>query len=262
MSQLINQEEFPEDNNFIFIHENKVFTNSLYIAKIFNKKHRHVLDAIQNSLVDDEFSRANFSAGVYKDKNNQDRPMVLLSRDGFSLIAMGFTGKKAREFKINFINKFNLMEKELNSRLLPIPKTQAEILLESAQMLVNIEREQKLIKEDLSEVHTKINEMLEYREKGFNKLFQLEKSKVLPLQASERAMIKIRVEEYVKASGQSFKDVWDSLYLQFRARTNINVNLLAKNRNMSKLDYIESIGKLPELFAIASTVLVLDRDSE
>lgn len=42
--------------------------------------------------------------------------MYIMNRDGFSLLAMGFTGKKALEWKLKYINAFNEMERQLRER--------------------------------------------------------------------------------------------------------------------------------------------------
>ncbi|EHG5469588.1 single-stranded DNA-binding protein [Campylobacter coli] len=54
--------------------------------------------------------------GKVKGKTRKDR-CYNLTRDGFSLLAMGFTGKKALQFKIAFINAFNEMEKLLQKEI-------------------------------------------------------------------------------------------------------------------------------------------------
>jgi Rha family phage regulatory protein len=70
--------------------------NSRDVAAMFDKRHDHVLDAI-NDIVSraDEENRPNFRAVEYKDAKGESRPCYLLTRDGFTFTAMGFTGAKA-----------------------------------------------------------------------------------------------------------------------------------------------------------------------
>lgn len=89
--------------------------SSLEIAEIFGKEHRDVLKAIRNTAEDcsEEFSQRNFALGSYLDAQNQSRPMYDLSRDGFTMLTMGFTGKAAAAFRESYIRQFNAMESRL-----------------------------------------------------------------------------------------------------------------------------------------------------
>jgi len=88
-------------------------TTSLNVAEVFGKQHQHVLRAIDRLEVPGEFAASNFGRGSYLDANNQPRPMYQITRDGFTLLAMGFTGKAAMQFKLAYISAFNAMENEL-----------------------------------------------------------------------------------------------------------------------------------------------------
>ncbi|EIQ8818259.1 Rha family transcriptional regulator [Campylobacter coli] len=94
--------------------DNIIFTNSLFVAKVFNKNHAHILRAIEN-LPQDEFNALNFNAVSYKASNGKINPCYNLTRDAFSLLVMGFTGEKAYKWKIEFIKAFNEMEKRLRN---------------------------------------------------------------------------------------------------------------------------------------------------
>ncbi|EAI8457692.1 phage antirepressor Ant [Campylobacter coli] len=96
------------------IKENKVFINSLDLAKVFNKNHRHILQTTKNQPQND-FTESNFILSTYKDKKGELRPCYNLTRDAFSLLVMGFTGEKAYKWKILFIKAFNEMEKRLRN---------------------------------------------------------------------------------------------------------------------------------------------------
>ncbi|EKE4133993.1 Rha family transcriptional regulator [Campylobacter coli] len=96
------------------IKENKVFINSLDLAKVFNKNHRHILQTTKNQPQND-FTESNFILSTYKDKKGELRPCYNLTRDGFSLLVMGLTGEKAYKWKVEFIKVFNEMEKRLRN---------------------------------------------------------------------------------------------------------------------------------------------------
>lgn len=87
--------------------------SSREIAKRFGKEHKDVLKAInnltaQNCAVTQMFFKSEYTAGTGK-----KYPMYLMNRDGFSLLAMGFTGKEAVQWKLKYIAAFNTMEKQL-----------------------------------------------------------------------------------------------------------------------------------------------------
>ena len=85
--------------------------NSLIVAKMFGKNHRDVLRAIKNIDCSEEFAQRNFALSKYKDSTGRKLPCVMMTRDGFTFLAMGFTGKKAAQFKEAYIKRFNEMEK-------------------------------------------------------------------------------------------------------------------------------------------------------
>lgn len=85
--------------------------SSLMVAKMFGKDHKSVLRAIKNMDCSEDFRRHNFAPSKYKDDRGKFQPCVTMTRDGFSFLAMGFTGKKAAQFKEAYIRRFNEMEK-------------------------------------------------------------------------------------------------------------------------------------------------------
>lgn len=108
----------------------EIFANSLQIAEVFEKNHSHILRTIDN-LPNDEFKSSNFKYDSYFDKKSEQRRMINLTRDGFSLLVMGFTGEKAYRWKIEFIKAFNKMEamiKEAKNSDLNLQSKFAEIL--------------------------------------------------------------------------------------------------------------------------------------
>ncbi|HGJ5872396.1 Rha family transcriptional regulator [Arsenophonus apicola] len=109
---------YPE----VIIHNDKVVTTSMAIADYFQKAHDNVLKKIRSVIADCDYDYhvVNFNemfldVEVAKGAKRKS-PYYQLTRDGFVLIAMGFTGKKALQWKINYINAFNRMETELNKK--------------------------------------------------------------------------------------------------------------------------------------------------
>jgi len=96
---------------------NQTTTTSLNIAHVFGKEHKNVLQAIERLEVPEEFNRLNFQPVEYHDAKGEKRPMVQITRDGFTILVMGFTGPKAMKFKLAYIDAFNRMEEELHRRI-------------------------------------------------------------------------------------------------------------------------------------------------
>ena len=86
--------------------------SSREIALHFQKKHSHVLAEIKRiqQLAPKEFNEPNFWLVTYKDAKGEERPCFQITRDGFSLLAMGFTGKAAILWKLRYIEAFNALE--------------------------------------------------------------------------------------------------------------------------------------------------------
>lgn len=101
----------------VVVSDGKVTTTSLKIAEVFGKKHCDVLRAVESLQVPDGFGKRNFASTEYEWKNNLGKivksKMYNITRDGFTLLVMGFTGAAAMRFKIAYLEEFNRMEAEL-----------------------------------------------------------------------------------------------------------------------------------------------------
>lgn len=99
--------------------DGKVVVSSRVVAQDFGKQHKHVLEAIKNlelQLNTVEFS-ALFIESKYKATNGKMNKEYLLTRDGFSLLVMGFTGKEALQWKLKYIEAFNKMEEMIKNQV-------------------------------------------------------------------------------------------------------------------------------------------------
>lgn len=105
-------------NGLVMVNHDQVVTTSLKVAEYFRKPHKDVLKSIRTLECSTEFTRRNFSPCFYFSelRNNVKRklPMYYMTRDGFTLLVMGFTGKIAARFKEAYINAFNEMERKLS----------------------------------------------------------------------------------------------------------------------------------------------------
>ena len=103
-------------NDLVSVSNGKVVVTSKQVSDHFGKVHRQILRDIRDLISDSgEFGQYSFVLSSYKSLQNKELPCYEMTRDGFSLLAMGFTGKKAIEWKIKYINAFNKMEAEILS---------------------------------------------------------------------------------------------------------------------------------------------------
>jgi Rha family phage regulatory protein len=100
-------------NQLVFVDENQAVTTSLIVAEVFGKGHDKVLRDIREMECSMEFRFANFGESTYLNSQNKEMPMYLLNQKGFTLLAMGYTGKEAMKYKEAYIDEFERMETEL-----------------------------------------------------------------------------------------------------------------------------------------------------
>ncbi|ELG7791537.1 Rha family transcriptional regulator [Escherichia coli] len=103
----------------IAIVDGQAVTSSLAVADFFSKRHDDVLKKIRTLECSASFTARNFSVSDYTDCTGRKLPCYQITRDGFAFLAMGFTGKRAAQFKEAYINAFNQMEKQLSKPSVP-----------------------------------------------------------------------------------------------------------------------------------------------
>jgi Rha family phage regulatory protein len=110
------KELIPKDEYGVFADTNDTArADSLFVAEFFEKYHKHVLRDIAKitdpkSGLSEDFGRLNFGPTSYVDSLNRKQKAYALTRDGFTMLAMGYTGAKAMRFKELYIRRFNEME--------------------------------------------------------------------------------------------------------------------------------------------------------
>ncbi len=107
------------------------------VAEVFGKAHKDVLRVISRISVDLEqnFNERNFAPVEYTDEKGEKRPAYSLTRDAFSLVVMGFTGKAALAWKVKFIEAFNAMEAALKHPTHKKSKEKKAKLIEATRAL-------------------------------------------------------------------------------------------------------------------------------
>ena len=111
------KELIPKDEYGIFAdNHDTARVDSLFVADFFEKEHKNVVREIERLTASDsglsqEFNALNFERITYRDSRGRTQRAYAMTRDGFVLLVMGFTGQKALKFKELYIKRFNEMEK-------------------------------------------------------------------------------------------------------------------------------------------------------
>lgn len=215
--------------------------SSRQIAESFGKEHKHVLTAIRQILVAENSATKFFHETAF-DYRGQKFPEYLMNRDGFTLLAMGFTGKAALEWKLKYIQAFNEMEKKLATR----STSQLQDLSPELQYLIKLERQQNQQAKQLEQVNDRLDAACE----AFSLSAGPDWKKVCQNVISSVAM---------KHGGtdDDFEAVWNEIY-EAMERRGFNLELRVSNaksramkngicksdvRKISKAKIIESGGK-------------------
>lgn len=231
-------------NQLVIIQNRQAVTTSLQVAESFEKRHDNVLREIEGLLKIEE-AQNYFHKGVYEHpQNKQEYPMFYMNRDGFTLLAMGFTGQKAIQFKLAYIKAFNEMERQLTQ------PTTAELIAMMAQQGVEQERRLNIVEEKTAQLEEKqdnINEILtlnttEWRKKATTILNKI---------AVERGGF----NEYRNVRNESYE------LLEQRGRCKLDIRLTNRKKEMalngaskskidkvSKIDVIADDGRLTEIY--------------
>ena len=122
-------------NQLVFRKNDQILTSSRNVARDFKKEHRVVLKAIDDLLKEGvALNNADlfYETTYIHEQNKQKYREYLMNRDGFTLLVMGFTGKKATEFKLKYIEAFNEMERQLQ------PQSIEDLIIMQAQSMKEI----------------------------------------------------------------------------------------------------------------------------
>lgn len=234
----------------------QALTNSLLVAKSFGKEHKHVLDSIRKLIEGCAEISADpmFEETSYVNKQNgQTYPMYLMNRDGFTLLVMDFKGKKAMQFKLEYINAFNNMEAQIKAS--QKPKSQLEILQMSINQLVEQEHRLSSVERDVAETKKEIEEMKQERIENGKLLLEAEVSGNNVPEISMRNKIRRLVNQYAAATNTSQRDIWHDIYNNLYYAYGISINSYKDKDCKTKLDIAEKHGFLGKMFDIVSKMV-------
>ena len=234
-------------NNLVIMKERQAVTTSLQVADGFEKRHSDVIRAIEDKLSSTQNCvqyQSMFANGSYKDASGKQNKMYYMNRDGFTFIAMGFTGNKADNFKLLYIDAFNEMENHIKQEM------NMENLSPELQMFGLMHK--ALANQELA------TKRLESKVDGISDLITLE------TKDWRKEVNGIIRKIAVKQGGfDRFSEVGSESYrtLEEKARCSLNIRLENRQKNMiaqgvgkaavkrlNKLDIIEEDHRLKEIY--------------
>lgn len=240
---------------------NQALTNSLLVAEKFGKNHSDVVRAVDNLLEksNDPDFQCNAKMDVHKmfssymedipQPNGGMKPAkrYVMNRDGFTLLTMGFTGKKALRFKLEYISAFNAMEAMLKELQKPLSSVQMFAL----QANINLEHEQRI-----SNVEQKLEELTKEREESTKQLLSVSVSVETVPEISLRDKIRQLVNKYSASANVSPRDVWHKVYELLYYRYHVSINSYKKkNKRETSLEVAERNGLLDKIYTIISSMI-------
>ena len=212
--------------------------SSIQVAEDFEKEHRSILRTIDDlkSEVDPAQNCASLfiESSYVHPKNKQTYRCYNLTRDGFSLLVMGFTGKKALEWKLKYIEAFNLMEQKIRERYSDISP--------QLQFLIDMERKQKQLEKKQEELENKIADISEIRDNTIKATFEYGRISS-ELQKSISKTVKIRCID-ICGTAQMYeavhKSIENTIYSDIKKRFEVSsYRELAYNQFADALLFIE-----------------------
>lgn len=178
--------------DLVIMKDRQAVTTSLNLAESFEKQHKHVLrdiDALEKDV--SNFGQM-FVEGNEPDSYGRDRRVIYMNRDGFTILAMGFTGKKALQFKLKYIDAFNQMEEHIKENQMQLPSDPMEILKltfeaqentnkkvkEVENRVSNLEENTVLSAGDYGYISRRINQRVAEVARGFGNITQEQRGKL------------------------------------------------------------------------------------
>ncbi|MDC7127675.1 Rha family transcriptional regulator [Bacteroides caccae] len=211
-------------NNLVFRGaDNQALTNSLLVAEKFGKEHKRVMQDIREMGCSALFREHNFVLSSYLSRQNKETPMYVMTKDGFTLLVMSYTGEKAMKFKEDYIAAFNAME--------------------------------KAIKEDYTRALSDMNQrikVIEERRTCFEGLPS--PAEELP-KMSQRDCIRSLVNKIARATSTNQSNIWHKVYNHLYYRYHISIRSYKKKYpEENNLDIAERNGLLPRIYTIVSNM--------
>ncbi|MDC0761676.1 Rha family transcriptional regulator [Brevibacillus sp. AG] len=213
-------------DKLVFIGNGKVVTDSLLVAEKFGKTHDNVLRDIRNLDCSSEFRLLNFEESIYTNERGRVYPKVDMTRDGFTFLVMGYTGKDAGRFKEDYIKAFNLLEQTIAQQTQP-QLTTMEMVAFLANQAVQKEKEDARRDQELKALKS-----------GFETIT------VNLTAVPDAAKVVDLINEYSRWTRMGHNEIYNRIYDTMKDQHGINVlERVQRERDKINADRIKSIGR-------------------
>lgn len=196
-------------NQLVIMQDHQAVTTSLQVAEVFTKNHQHVLrdlDSLKEGV--QNWTDLFWEDSYVHPQNKQTYRMIYMNRDGFTLLAMGFTGKEALQFKLNYINAFNKMEQSAHQ---PRVLTEKEQLRASMKLSLDTSEEVEVLKIEVNDLKEKVEKQITIDHGEQRRLQKAVAIKVYELESIAELRAKLFREIYREIKDRfgvaSYKDV-------------------------------------------------------
>lgn len=238
--------------------DGQLVVTSRQVARDFEKEHRVVLKAIDDLIAEmgvaQNYADLFLPSEYQHEQNRQTYREYLLTRDGFSLLVMGFTGRNALEWKLKYIEAFNKMEKVIKSQQI-IPSN----LSPELRFMIKMELKQNQIEQELVNAKTQVAiaarkaQVLEHRVNNLD---------ATNIDGTPRQRLNDMVRKYAYENGILYPQAWKEFRRSFNTayRTNLETkkkNYLEKHKikQLSYPEYLERVGLIEDALRVADKML-------
>lgn len=226
-------------NQLVVMRNRQAVTTSVSVAESFEKRHDHILRDIEALKKDVPNFGEMFFETTEPDSYGRERKVYLMNRDGFTLLAMGFTGKRAMEFKLKYIEAFNEMEKKLQ------PQSIEDLIIMQAQ--------------SMKEIREKVEQQDKQLETVNHRLDNIDKVDTIgDLQQRLNAMIRRFAQQEGIAFGLAWKEFRNAYNTAYRTNLKAKINNYKEKhglKNLTMPQYLSLTDSLKDAVRVADKML-------
>ena len=225
------------------------------IKEHFGKRHNDVTEVIRKLLATEKSVTKMFYASKFEYRG-QEFPMYLMNRDGFSLLVMGFTGKKAMNWKIKYIEAFNAMEEKLKA--MEKPMTAADMFLQNAKLMKEHELQLAKLTEENKELKQETQLIKDTQKKQQSTIDTLNG---VCTDGTKRQKLNTLVRSYANKNGVQYADAWNLFKEMYNNAYHTNLKLqktnYCKRNNIKKMSmplFLEKTNQLDDALRVAEKI--------
>lgn len=210
-------------NEIILSEKNgQVLASSREVAEKFGKQNKHVNEVIKKLMVENSTVKNMFIESTYISSRGREEIEYHMNRDGFSLLVMGFTGKKALEWKLKYITAFNQMEEKLKTGNYISEEEKLKLQLFSKDALEVVTAHNKLMELEVKKATAPLIKENNYKQTVINGFVE-----EVPIY--EKVNI---INRICRRKGDNFANRYKELYQCFKE--DFHVDLIKRSENYNK----------------------------